>query len=396
VAVAAAVLAVYGSWVRQRVRTEYHGNYSGFIQLGRDRFDDNPLVMDRPDIRRTLVLVDGNGYDGQFMYYMAFDPFLRRFDSYRRVVDYPPYRFGRIGYPLLIKLVSADRWRLFPIAMVALILGGIAVAAAGIGGLSRDIAPFAGVIVAFIPGFWESIRIDLPEPLAAGLVIAAFWMLSRRSIRLAGVCFALAVLVRETSVIFALAAAVAELAGRRRKDALTVAALTLVPLLAWRLYVGWTQFPMYGSEAFFVRTNDFGVPFAGFWDMWNAIRAHQYFAQSAAVTRAALSYVVLIGGAIVLCAVLLIETPTAAAGAGLVYGLVAVSLNYEPIWGAIGGAIRDTFEPFVALALATTAWRRYGRATRLGLVAFWVASAVFVLFLSENAESVRGALVFWR
>lgn len=396
IAVAAAVVGLYGSWVHQRLRHDYHGNWSGFIQLSRDRFDDNPLVMDKPQIRQTLALLDNDGYDGQFMYYMAFDPFLRQFDSYRRVVDYPPYRFGRIGFPLLIKLFSWDRWRRFPITMVALILGGIALAALGIGGLSRDTGPIAAVIVAFIPGFWESIGVDLPEPLAAGLVIAAFWWLSRRSIRLAGVCFALSLLVRETGAIFAVAAILAELVGGRRKDALTLATLAFAPFVAWRLYVGWSQYPMYGSEAFFVRPHDFGLPFVGLWDMWTAIRAHEYFAQSAAVTRAAFSYAGLIGAAIVLCIMLLIQAPTAAAAAGLAYGIVAVCLNYEPIWGAIGGAIRDTFEPFVALAVATTAWPRYGRSARIGLVAFWVASAVFVLFLSASADSVRGALAFWR
>jgi hypothetical protein len=114
------------------------------------------------------------------------------------------------------------------------------------------------------------------------------------------------------------------------------------------------------------------------------------------MTRAAFSYSVLIGASIVLCVALLIEAPTAAAGAGLAYGIVAVSLNYEPIWGALGGAIRDTYEPFVALALATTAWRQYGRSTRFGIIAFWAAAALFVLFLSDGAESVRGAIAFWR
>ena len=396
VALAAVVAGLYGSWVHQRLRRDYHGNYSGFIQLSRDRYDDNPLVMDRPQIRQTLILLDNGGYDGQFMYYMTFDPFLRQFDSYRRVVDYPPYRFGRIGFPLLIKLFSGDRWRWFPVTMVGLILGGIAIAALGVGAMSRDALPLSALTIAFIPGFWESIGASLPEPLAAGLVIAAFWCLSRRSIPLAGACFALSLLVRETGAIFAAAAILAELIGRRRRDALTLAVLTFTPFVAWHAYLGWSQYAMYGSEAFFVKVNDFGLPFVGVWDMWSAIRAHQYFAQDAEVTRAALSYSVLMGAAIALCVVLLIEAPTAAAAAGLAYGLVAVSLNYEPIWGAIGGAVRDTFEPFVALALATTAWSRYRRGTRLGLLAFWAASAVFVLVLSDRAESIRGALAFWR
>jgi hypothetical protein len=110
-ATVALVLGTYGAFLRHKLHVDYRGNYSGFLQLSLERFDHNPLVMDRPEIRRAVLLLDNSGYDGQFMYYMTFDPFMRRFDSYRSVVDYPPYRFGRIGFSLMTKIASGDRWR---------------------------------------------------------------------------------------------------------------------------------------------------------------------------------------------------------------------------------------------------------------------------------------------
>lgn len=396
IAAAGIVFGLYAKSVHQRLVNDYHGNFSGFIQLGRDRFDDNPLVMDRPEIRRTLLLLDNAGYDGQFMYYITFDPFLRRLDSYRRVVDYPPYRYGRIGFPLMIKLFSADRWRLYPVVMIALLLASTAVASVGLGGLARSALPVVGLTVAVVPGFWESIPADLPEPLAAAFVITAFWCLSRRFVALAGASFAMSLLVRETGALFLVAAVLAELFGRRPRDAVKLGAIAVAPFLCWRLYVAWSQYPMYGTEAFFVNPHDFGLPFGGIWDMWRALRAHDYYSGNPQVIRAAVAYPVLLLLGIIVSAALLAEVPSAAAGAGLAFGILAISLNYDGIWGGIGGAIRDTFEMFVALAIATAAWQRYRLWVRAALLAFWASTAVSVFYLASTADSARRATEFWK
>ena len=108
-----------------------------------------PFLQERPDISRALI-VDDAGYDGQFMYLMAFDPFLRRFadrpEVYRAFIDYPPYRYGRIGFSLLTSLVSAQRAERYPATMVWLIVAAHAALAAALAALAvrHGMAPWWG------------------------------------------------------------------------------------------------------------------------------------------------------------------------------------------------------------------------------------------------------------
>src|SRR5205085_8935874 len=92
--------AFFASAMLQALST-YGGNYSGFLHLSREVAARAPFLQERPDLARSLIVYDA-GYDGQFMYLMAFDPFLRRFanrpEGYRAWVDNPPYRYGRIGF----------------------------------------------------------------------------------------------------------------------------------------------------------------------------------------------------------------------------------------------------------------------------------------------------------
>jgi hypothetical protein len=389
-----AVVAIYGGYVRHKLRDDYHGNYSGFLQLGQDRFDDNPLVNDRPDIRRTLILQrDGVGYDGQFMYYMAFDPFMRRFDSYRRVVDYPPYRFGRIGFSLLTKLVSADDWRRYPAAMMGLIMSGVALSAAAVCALAvaNGLSPVWGLVVVAIPGFWESVQLALPEPIAAGLLLAASACLVASKRLVAGLLLALSLLVRETGLVLVLCLVACQVIEGDRRSAWRFGLVGVLPLVAWRAYVASSQFGIYGAEALFVNPHDFDWPFKGVLDMWHGIAARTYYPGSPAVGRAGVWYPLVMTAGAALAVVLAIRERTAVAAAAVVYGGIAISLNFDSIWSGVGTGIRDTFELFVLLAAATV-MRRRPPAWRVGLGIFWAASAAFVFFGAVDASLIRGVI----
>jgi hypothetical protein len=393
------VTACYGSYVRYRLHNDYHGNYSGFLQLSQDTFDGNPLVRDRPDIRRSLLLRGDNGYDGQFMYYMTFDPFMRRFDSYRTVVDYPPYRFGRIGFSLLTKLVSRDRWRQYPATMMGLVLVGIAIAAAAVCAMATGcgLSPAWGLIVVAIPGFWESLQVALPEPIAAGFLLASCYCLTKRWTVSAGLCLALSLLVRETGLVFVVCVVGWEFSKRRTGAAWRIALISVVPLALWRVYVAWSTYPMYGTEALFANPHDFGLPFGGVFDMWRAIERGDYYSWAPAVARAAIWYSLVMTGGVVLAVALSIRATSAASLAAVGYGLIAVSLNFESIWGGIGTGVRDTFELFVLLAVASLGWRQYSGALRMWIGCFWTAAALYVFAGAVEATSIRHAIlaVLW-
>ena len=148
---------------------------------------------------------------------------------------------------------------------------------------------------------------------------------------------------------------------------------------------------MYGTEAFFVNPHDFGPPFGGVIDMWHAVAQGHFGAPAEA--RAAIWYPIVMTGGVVLAVALSIRSASAASLAACGYGVIAVSLNFESIWGGVGTGVRDTFELFVFIAAASLGWRRYSLALRSGIVTFWAAAAAFVFLGSAEATSIRAALL---
>lgn len=157
----------------------YGGNYSGFLHVSRDVAARAPFLQERPELGRSLIVYD-DGYDGQFMYLMAFDPFLRRFadrpEAYRAFVDNPPYRYGRIGFSLLTDLVSMGRPERFPATMVWLIVAAHFALAALLAMFAarHGMSPFAGLWYLAIPSFTSSLLSALPEALAATAIVEGF------------------------------------------------------------------------------------------------------------------------------------------------------------------------------------------------------------------------------
>ncbi len=397
--VAAASGLVYAAVMHRVLVERYHGNYSGFLQLSRERFDNSPLMWDRPGaVRRSLLLIDGPGYDGQFMYYETFDPFLRTFGyrpfTYRSIVDAPTYRYGRIGFSLFTKVVSLDRWRRYPASMVWLTIAGVCVTALFLSAIAarHGAHPLWGLVVIVVPGFWHSLFASLPEPLAAALLVAGYWWVLEDRPVIAGLLFALSLLVRETGVILVVCLAIAHVRTGRGRAVLTYAGIALGVLVAWRLYVAWVLYPAFGREAFFMNPNDVGVPFVGLFGLWKSIASGAYAGGAGDMARAGLAYSVALVAALVLAGAIAVRSPGPVPVAALLYSLMAVSLTYG-IWENLENGVRGTYETFVVLALAAIESRPLSRSTRWGLAAFWATAVVFVCAWSPAAATVRDVLV---
>jgi hypothetical protein len=399
VLVAALVLALYGTVVASRLHDSYRGNYSGFLQLSREWFDRNPIVNTRDDVRGSVLLGDHGGYDGQYMYFMMFDPFMRLFRdrpaTYGQFIDAPPYRFGRIGFVLLTKVVSGDRWRLYPVTMIGLILGALFVCALALSLIANVSggAPWWGALIIAVPGFWHSVQVALPEPIAAALLLAGYLCVVRGKWLGAGLLFALALLIRETGAIFVACVTVATLQAGQRREALRFAALSLTPMLVWKLYVGTVLFPDWGIRGFFYNPDDVGIPFAGVVQLWDEVRFGHYYPGIPDLSRAAAWYpIVLIAGAL-LAVTFALTSPSAVAFAAVVYAGVAVSLKFASVWILVGNAERVTFEMFVTLALLSTGMQSRSRALRASVLTFWAGTALYVFAGSYQAEYLRDPLL---
>jgi hypothetical protein len=170
------------------------------------------------------------GYDGQFFLYIAADP--------THAVDYldtPGYRYGRILYPMVARVVALGDLRLLPAALLAVNLLAVLAATYVLAVYleRRGASAWWALVFAMYPGMWVGVYFDLSEPLAYALAAVAMTQLTRRP-AVAAALLAAGILTRETVALFAIAAVVA-LARENRRRALWFGVVAMAPLIVWRL-----------------------------------------------------------------------------------------------------------------------------------------------------------------
>jgi ABC-type sugar transport system permease subunit len=392
------VLATYARLVQRQARDVYQGNYSGFLHVSTRRFNADPMLKHRDDIRQALILEDGGGYDAQFMYLESFDPLLRQYQhhpqTYRRFIDNPPYRYGRIGFAWLTKAFSGDRWQRYPATMMGLILASLCLAGLLLAWIARTAggSPWWGLLILLVPGFWPSVQFGLPEPIAAATLLGAYLCCLRGRYVWAGALLAISLLIRETGVIFVLAIAVATLMSGKRRQAIVLVTVALVPVIVWRLYVGWILWPDWGLRGILLHTNDFAAPFVGIGHLWAKIAQGVYASDISSMARSGIWFPLLLTAGTGLAAAFAIFRPGPAGLAAVCYGAMALSFNYVKVWLAVGNAERVTFELFIMLAILSVGAAACPRRLRHAVTLFWVGAAIYVLYGATSADYLRQAI----
>ena len=201
----------------------------------------DPLILARLGSRFLNTDPQGSeGYDGQFVYYIARDPSPQSVAAY---LDVPAYRYQRILLPLLARLLSLGNadllpWMLPLIGILSLVGGAWAVSELLAGwGTSRWYA----LVYGSWAGFNLALMVDLPEPLAYGLVAGGVLGLERNRTWLGWCLLSLAVFARETTLLFVLAVLVAYLSQRDFHRALGLTFVALVPYLVFQAWL-WLTF----------------------------------------------------------------------------------------------------------------------------------------------------------
>ena len=180
---ALAALIALGGWlafVVARLAGWAHGQLSLFIASG-TRYSHPALMFPR------IAHVKGKGYDGQFYYRFAFDPFNWHLTAYGITIDHP-YRYTRIGYSVAAWLLSGGgHGRLLPLALVLVNLAGVA-AMAWLGGLLAQTAgrhALWGLLFAAYFGLVVSVGRDTSEPLADACLLGGLLAYRHRRFPLA-------------------------------------------------------------------------------------------------------------------------------------------------------------------------------------------------------------------
>lgn len=147
-------------------------------------------------------------------------------------------RYGRVGFPALIWTFSAGRPEAMPYVQPILIV----LAAGAAGGATALLIPRAGPLVALIPflapGFVISVQGGFADAVAVPFALWAVVFARRERWVPTGFMLAAAMLTRENAGAVLVGIAV-WLLLRKRFGVIAGLALSLVPLLAWYVFVDW-------------------------------------------------------------------------------------------------------------------------------------------------------------
>ncbi|PJF20981.1 MAG: hypothetical protein CUN56_13420 [Phototrophicales bacterium] len=204
------------------------------------------------------------GYDGQFVYFIARDP------STAEVFianggDYPAYRYQRILLPALARIFSLGNTDLIPWAILFINLLAIAGGTAALESLlkQRGISRWYALGYALSLAIMGSARLSLPEPLAYGLVLIAMLLIDKDRWLLAAGALAFAGLAKETTLIFAAGYGLYLVYQRRWRLMLIFSAITLIPFAVWQIIL-YDRFGTFGIGSGGAGATGFTViPFGG-------------------------------------------------------------------------------------------------------------------------------------
>jgi hypothetical protein len=189
------------------------GKLSLFIASG-TRYSHPALMFPR------IAHVKGKGYDGQFYYRFAFDPFDWHPTAFGITIDHP-YRYTRIGYSVVAWALSGGgHGRVLPLVLVFVNLLGVA-AMAWLGGLLAQEAgrhALWGLLFAAYFGLVVSVGRDTSEPLADACLLGGLLAYRHRRFALASALITYAVFTNEPVLVLPVVLALTRLwqLGRRQ------------------------------------------------------------------------------------------------------------------------------------------------------------------------------------
>ncbi|MDE3102313.1 MAG: hypothetical protein KGJ98_08765 [Chloroflexota bacterium] len=229
------------------------GDASLFAQVGR-LFADPAHVPDG-----ITVIPHYHGYDGQFYFRLALDPF-----STERTVDGisfddGAYRQQRILYPILVWAVTGGSPRLVVAALIMVNIVGVAVIGWLAGYLARTSGRHAlwGLAISLYPGYVVTLARDLTEIVSSCFLLGTLALLRGQRPITASIANAVGVLARETLLVVPAAVlACLALDGLRRRPVRLGQLALLLPFAAitvWQalLLARWGATPAHSSAAAF-------------------------------------------------------------------------------------------------------------------------------------------------
>ena len=188
------------------------------------------------------------GYDGQLYWGIALDPISyisNPADPTLGVkLDLPSLRIQRIGLPLIASTLGwGNPLQTSTAILIIELISVCIIVVAGANLANRfSASPWLGLLFAFFPGFAISVSRLLTEPLAiAGVLAGLVFLLDKRWFAMA-VAFSLAVLTRETTVLFVGVLWLhtlfsSEYSSGEKRQAIAGLSVAVTLFICWQIYI---------------------------------------------------------------------------------------------------------------------------------------------------------------
>lgn len=324
------------------------------------------------------------GYDGQFYYRLALNPFNWGKTAYGITMD-QSYRYTRIGYPLVSWLGSFGQHDLVPASLIAVNLVCVAAMAVLGGMFARGYGRHAlwGLLFAAYFGLAISVGRDTAEPLAEACMLAGLLAYRRGRWGLSAAAFAFGVITRETILIAPAAIAIVRLYGmlRRRVRPGLPDLAWLVPAVAYGLVELAARFALKGEfPVLSDNSRNLTTPFTAMIDGLRFAIHNISTSNLGMYDIVLLEYVTL---ALFILAGLLVIVVTKAPvheRIAFVFFVLELGLLSSQIWSSTFGDGRSMIEPYLlALILLLATPKRYLNAYRLAAIAVVIIPALLVV-----------------
>ena len=207
------------------------GNTGSFICVGDKFIPHKKLDPGIPYLKNSA------GYDGQFFYLIAHDPWILS-DRYK-YINAPGYRYQRIFYPLLVRLAAGGDSRNYPDRMVQINFAAIVLGAFFVARFlaSQGRSSLWAIVFTFLGGNLLGLFRDLADPLGLMLVILALILYESRRFWGCALLLSPALLTREIYLPVAVLMILDQGFQRRQFRKAAICATALIPFVLWQGYI---------------------------------------------------------------------------------------------------------------------------------------------------------------
>lgn len=207
--------------------------------------EGDPLALARIGTKYSEGDANGSeGYDGQFVFFMARDLNPASVEKY---LDVPAYRYQRVLLPLLAQITSVGNIKIIPwmILIINIMFHTSATWVLGRIFYRWGINRWYTLVYGCWVGFSLAIRLDLPEPVAFGLIVFALYTFLNNKPVITWILLGLALFAKEVTVVFVLAFLIHEVIKKQWRGAIGVIFIVIIPYILFQSWL-WKQFGQFG------------------------------------------------------------------------------------------------------------------------------------------------------